>query len=77
MESTNFNKSADQSSDKEAKGKWDAARDAVASKADLMRTQARDMANQTQEFVRINPWQAIGMAAMVGVTIGFLASRRS
>lgn len=30
----------------------------------------------TDEYVRANPWRAVGIAAAVGAVIGFLASRR-
>ena len=29
------------------------------------------------EYVRDNPWQAIGAVALIGVTVGFLLARRS
>jgi ElaB/YqjD/DUF883 family membrane-anchored ribosome-binding protein len=30
----------------------------------------------TDEYVRTNPWTAVGIAAAAGAIIGFLASRR-
>lgn len=30
----------------------------------------------TDEYVRANPWRAVGIAAAVGAVVGFLASRR-
>jgi ElaB/YqjD/DUF883 family membrane-anchored ribosome-binding protein len=38
--------------------------------------QAKIVARQTDEFVRQNPWQAVGIAAAVGVILGMLISRR-
>jgi hypothetical protein len=38
---------------------------------------ARDLVSSADGYVRSNPWQAIGVMAMVGVTLGYLISRRS
>ncbi|MEP6943994.1 MAG: DUF883 family protein [Betaproteobacteria bacterium] len=37
---------------------------------------AKVAARATDEYVRDNPWQALGVAAAVGVLIGLLMSRR-
>jgi ElaB/YqjD/DUF883 family membrane-anchored ribosome-binding protein len=37
---------------------------------------ARQYADVTEEYVRTNPWQAVGVAAGVGLLIGLLVSRR-
>lgn len=37
---------------------------------------ARVLAGEADEFVRDNPWQAIGIAAGVGLVLGVLMSRR-
>jgi ElaB/YqjD/DUF883 family membrane-anchored ribosome-binding protein len=37
---------------------------------------AQDATNATEEYVRESPWTAVGLAAAVGVLIGFMASRR-
>jgi ElaB/YqjD/DUF883 family membrane-anchored ribosome-binding protein len=37
---------------------------------------AREMAEATEEYVRDNPWQAIGVAAGVGVLLGLVLGRR-
>jgi len=37
---------------------------------------ARDFVSSADDYVRNNPWQALGVVAMVGVTIGFVLSRR-
>ena len=38
--------------------------------------QAREVADATEEYVRENPWQSIGIAAGVGLLLGVLISRR-
>jgi ElaB/YqjD/DUF883 family membrane-anchored ribosome-binding protein len=37
---------------------------------------AREVADATDEYVRENPWQSVGIAAGVGLLIGMLLSRR-
>jgi ElaB/YqjD/DUF883 family membrane-anchored ribosome-binding protein len=37
---------------------------------------ARDAAKQADEFVHDKPWQAVGVAAAVGLVVGLLISRR-
>lgn len=37
---------------------------------------ARQAATVTDRYVHDNPWQAVGIAAAVGMLIGFLAARR-
>ena len=37
---------------------------------------AREMAEATEEYVRDNPWQAVGVAAGVGLLVGLLLGRR-
>lgn len=37
---------------------------------------ARLAATTTDEYVHANPWQAIGIAAAVGMLVGFLVARR-
>lgn len=41
-----------------------------------MRDGARSAARVTDTFVHDNPWRAIGAGAVIGLLIGFLASRR-
>jgi ElaB/YqjD/DUF883 family membrane-anchored ribosome-binding protein len=36
----------------------------------------KDAAKATDEYVRDNPWQAVGVAAAVGLVLGVLISRR-
>jgi ElaB/YqjD/DUF883 family membrane-anchored ribosome-binding protein len=38
--------------------------------------QAKAAARATDDYVHDNPWQAIGIAAAVGILIGLLATRR-
>lgn len=38
--------------------------------------QVRAAADSTEEYVRANPWQAVGVAAGVGLLLGLLISRR-
>jgi len=35
------------------------------------------VAGTADDFVHDSPWQAIGLAALVGVLVGLVASRRS
>jgi ElaB/YqjD/DUF883 family membrane-anchored ribosome-binding protein len=37
---------------------------------------ARHAAEATDEYVRTNPWQSVGIGAAIGLLVGFLASRR-
>jgi len=37
---------------------------------------AREFAGDADEYVRGNPWQAVGIAAGIGLVIGMLMSRR-
>lgn len=37
---------------------------------------ARALAGDTNEYVRANPWQAVGIAAGIGLVLGLLVSRR-
>ncbi len=41
-----------------------------------VRGRAEDASEATDEYVRENPWAAIGIAAAVGIVIGFIAGRR-
>ena len=53
-----------------------AARSAVADTASQLRDQAQQVGKRTDTFVRDNPWQVIGIAAVVGLAVGIFASRR-
>ncbi|MEW6706921.1 MAG: DUF883 domain-containing protein [Pseudomonadota bacterium] len=41
-----------------------------------VRDSARQAARYTDEYVHHNPWRAIGVGALAGLLIGYLASRR-
>ena len=53
-----------------------AARSSASAGAQRARVYAQDASAATEEYVRESPWTAIGVAAAVGVLIGFIASRR-
>jgi ElaB/YqjD/DUF883 family membrane-anchored ribosome-binding protein len=38
--------------------------------------QARAAVSAADDYVRANPWQAVGIAALVGIALGLLISRR-
>jgi len=54
-----------------------AAKSALADSAAQLKAQARQATKTTDTYVRDNPWQVVGVAALVGVAIGILATRRS
>jgi ElaB/YqjD/DUF883 family membrane-anchored ribosome-binding protein len=53
-----------------------AAKSAMADTASQLRDQAQEVGKRTDTFVRDNPWQVIGIAALVGLAVGIFASRR-
>lgn len=54
-----------------------AAKSAVSDTATQLRGQAQQVGQRTDSFVRENPWQVIGVAAVIGLAVGLLASRRA
>lgn len=54
-----------------------AAKSALRDGAAQVRTQARQVGKTTDTFVRDNPWQVVGIAALIGIAVGILAARRS
>lgn len=42
----------------------------------LLTQKGKEAATATDEFVRENPWAALGVAAAVGCLVGFLISRK-
>lgn len=54
----------------------DAARERLDSMKDEALRHAREFVNDGEEYVRENPWTAIGIAAGAGLLIGLLLSRR-
>ena len=55
----------------------DATKQSLADGADALRQRAEDVASTADDYVRESPWQAIGIAALVGAVVGILATRRS
>jgi ElaB/YqjD/DUF883 family membrane-anchored ribosome-binding protein len=55
----------------------DAAKQNIAQSAGSLKRQAQDIAGAADDYVRDSPWQAIGIAALVGAVVGILATRRS
>jgi ElaB/YqjD/DUF883 family membrane-anchored ribosome-binding protein len=51
--------------------------DAIRQHAQTIRQHAQTAVSTTDDYVRDNPWQAIGIAALVGAVVGILATRRS
>lgn len=55
----------------------DAAKESLADSADTLRRQAQRAATVADDYVHDSPWQAVGVAALVGAVVGILATRRS
>jgi ElaB/YqjD/DUF883 family membrane-anchored ribosome-binding protein len=55
----------------------ESAKESIAEGADTLRQQAQRAAGSADDYVRDSPWQAVGIAALVGVLIGLVATRRS
>ena len=55
----------------------DATKQSLADGADVIRQHAQNAASTADDFVRDSPWQAVGIAALVGAVVGILATRRS
>jgi len=55
----------------------EATKQSLAGGADTLRRQAQTAANTADDYVRDSPWQAVGIAALVGAVVGILAARRS
>jgi len=55
----------------------DATKHSLADGADVVRRRARLVAGTADDYVRDSPWQAVGIAALVGAVVGILATRRS
>jgi len=53
-----------------------ATKKALADGADQVQQKTRDAIDAGQRYVSEQPWQAIGIAAVVGLAAGFLVSRR-
>ena len=55
----------------------DSAKESLADSADTVRRQAQRAATTADDYVHDSPWQAVGIAALVGAVVGILATRRS
>jgi ElaB/YqjD/DUF883 family membrane-anchored ribosome-binding protein len=55
----------------------DATKQSLAEGADAIRQHAQTVANTADDYVHDSPWQAVGIAALVGAVVGILATRRS
>jgi ElaB/YqjD/DUF883 family membrane-anchored ribosome-binding protein len=55
----------------------DATKQSLADSAVNMRRRAQQAASSADDYVRDSPWQAVGIAALVGAVVGILATRRS
>jgi ElaB/YqjD/DUF883 family membrane-anchored ribosome-binding protein len=54
-----------------------AAKSALSDGAAQVRGQAKQVTRTTDTYVRDNPWQVVGIAAVVGIALGVLMTRRS
>lgn len=52
------------------------AKERLATMGNGVMSQAKYAADTTDEYVRTNPWQSVGIGAAIGLLIGFLAGRR-
>jgi ElaB/YqjD/DUF883 family membrane-anchored ribosome-binding protein len=55
----------------------EATKQSLADGADSIRQHAQNVASTADDYVRDSPWQAIGIAALVGAVVGILAARRN
>jgi ElaB/YqjD/DUF883 family membrane-anchored ribosome-binding protein len=55
----------------------DATKQSLQDGAEAIRDRAQQAASTADDYVRDSPWQAVGIAALVGAIIGILATRRS
>ncbi|MEP6884702.1 MAG: hypothetical protein ABJC66_08135 [Gammaproteobacteria bacterium] len=55
----------------------DATKQSLADGAETIRQHAENVASTADDYVRESPWQAIGIAALVGAVVGILATRRN
>jgi len=54
-----------------------AAKSALSDGAAQVRTQAWQASRKTDTYVRDNPWQIVGIAALIGIAVGIMTTRRS
>jgi ElaB/YqjD/DUF883 family membrane-anchored ribosome-binding protein len=55
----------------------DATKQSLADSTLNLRRRAQAAASSADDYVRDRPWQAVGVAALVGAVVGILATRRS
>ncbi|HME37576.1 MAG TPA: DUF883 family protein [Steroidobacteraceae bacterium] len=55
----------------------DATKQSLQDGAEAIRHHAQTAVHTADDYVRDSPWQAIGIAALVGAVVGILATRRS
>ena len=55
----------------------EAAKVSLADGADTLKRQAQRAAATADDYVHDSPWQAVGIAALVGALVGIVAARRS
>ncbi len=48
----------------------------LASAQDLVMAKSKEAVQSADQYVKENPWQAVGMGAALGVILGFLISRK-
>jgi ElaB/YqjD/DUF883 family membrane-anchored ribosome-binding protein len=53
-----------------------AAKSALSDGAAQVRSQAKQVTKTTDTYVRDNPWQVVGIAALIGLAVGIVATRR-
>jgi ElaB/YqjD/DUF883 family membrane-anchored ribosome-binding protein len=51
--------------------------DAVMGASDTWLRKVKYAARSADDYVRTSPWQAVGLVALMGLTAGYLLSRRS
>ena len=51
------------------------ARDSLVAGAETVKRQVKQVAGTTDDYVHVNPWQAIGIAALVGIAVGYVVGR--
>jgi ElaB/YqjD/DUF883 family membrane-anchored ribosome-binding protein len=60
-----------------ASGALAAVTDPVRDAADSWLEKVRDTVQEADDYVHRNPWAALAIVALVGVTVGFALSRRT
>ena len=53
-----------------------AARERMNEMQDDVLAQSKEIAEEADAYVRKNPWQAVGFAAVAGIIVGLMISRR-